>query len=429
MSQTERADVTPPAEEEEFSVKETSILFEAKAIWVLLALLVVAIWFRFLPLIAVSTFLLLLSFCIVWWKKKALTGLEPQLVLSKSRVFAGEEFHIDATLTNNKWLPLVWLEYELANSTLVSWGEQKRTYVVRFLWLLWYQRIDWIIEGEARRRGVYQFQDVTLRSGDGFRFSEQEKSFPVGQVLFIYPALRSVRPPAFRPSLQWGMNGKQGGFLEDPLLIAGIRDYEPGDEWRKFNWKASARTGKMQSNIYQPVVTQQLMIAIDVQAFLVQEDAYEDPNEQKKYEMQKQEAFENYLSVIASFAAVYEQQGIMIGFITNALDYKGQPLASIQPNGQLATFLDQMAKMEARIKMKKKEFLQMLRYELPRSVPLFLFCGTLTKDHYQWYEQEKNRLADVQFFYSKESEYSHRLSRLARPLDDFVQQPVRKGRS
>ena len=195
--------------------------------------------------------------------------LKPTLAIPKSRLFAEEDLIVHAAVKNDKWLPFIWLEWQFHRSDVIHWGDNDRdTYVIRFLWLLWYQEVKWTVKGKARKRGVYNLGQVTLRSGDGFRFAEKEQVYDLNNQLYIYPKLVPVRVPVFQPSMQWEVKGRQGGFLEDPLLISGIREYEPGDQWQRFNWRASARTGKLQTNVYQPVVSEQLVIYIDVHGFV-----------------------------------------------------------------------------------------------------------------------------------------------------------------
>ena len=83
-----------------------------------------------------------------------------------------------------------------------------------------------------------------------------------------YPRLVPVKAPPFPHSLQWSAGGRRGGLHEDRLMLAGVREYEAGAEWRRINWKASARTGKLQINLYEPIVDRQLLFYLDVRGFV-----------------------------------------------------------------------------------------------------------------------------------------------------------------
>jgi len=45
--------------------------------------------------------------------------------------------------------------------------------------------------------------------------------------------------------------------------FAGIREYAPDDDWRKVNWKATARAGKLMSNIYEVEKNRDVILAVD----------------------------------------------------------------------------------------------------------------------------------------------------------------------
>lgn len=422
MSEEIHAEQKPSLnEEDELQPKETSILFAPFAIYFWLVCLLVAIWFKLLSLIAVSTFLLVLTVLIRTWKEHSLNKLKPTLDVPRSRIFVGDELFIHAAIKNDKWLPLIWIEWQFARNNVIRWGDNDRdTYIIRFLWLLWYQEVKWTIEGTAQKRGVYPIEQVTLRSGDGFRFAEKEQQYEFNHMLYIYPKLVPVRVPVFQPSMHWEVKGKRGGFLEDPLLVSGIREYEPGDEWRRFNWRASARTGKMLTNVYQPVVSEQLMIYIDVQGFVINEEKYPDNLlQQQRYAMATKAVFERFLSIIASTAIVYQEREISIGYASNGLDYLGVNLQPVPPSTKLTSFLDQMAKMTQHARPEIMGPLNELAHGGGRSAPLLIFCERITEAHYLWYEQHQHRI-DIRFYYSSTTDYAVKLSRVAYPLDHLL---------
>ena len=416
MSDIKKVDENNSGEKQEAPSIKTSIFFGKYAIWIWTGFLLAGVWFSFTPLIAVSIFLLLLSVLTFFWKERSLKNLTPELRVNKSRIFAGEQFHAEASLKNNKWLPLIWVEWEFPNKNEVIWGEAKQEkYIIRFLWLLWFQKISWSVKGEAAKRGVYHIGNITLRSGDGFRFSEKEISCSLHHQLYIYPKLYPVTVPEFNPSIRWQVKGRQGGFLEDPLIINGIREYQPGDEWRKFNWKASARTGKMLTNIYQPVVTKQVLIFIDVKGFYVQLNEEGDKlRELIKLARKKQEEFEYLLSIAASVGEAYHQKGIQVGCYGNAINYLGNKQQYISPAAEITPFLDSLAELTYRVGTGQKQVLDHMLYAGMMADPFMIFCETITKEHYQWYELHKHEVPLLGIYYLSESEYSQKLAGTAK---------------
>lgn len=411
---------TENSEEKQRRSFETSVLFEPTSMRVILGLLIIAIWYRFIPLIVVSVFLLLLYMIISIWKNTSLIHVKPGIQLSKSRLFTGDEFEIRARLHNDKWLPLVWIEWEFPETEGVSFEDNDPKATFRFLWLLWFQKIEWSLTAKAIRRGVYNIGQIILRSGDGFRFAETEKPFDLDAKVYIYPKLVPVNVTSFRPSMQWRAKGKKGGFIEDPLMVIGVREYQPGDELKRLNWRAAARTGALQTNTYQPVITEQLIIYIDVQGFEIEEGAYQDPSEQKKYEHNKREAFEWFLSVIASVAVKYNERGISIGFATNGLAYNGKKMQGFGPSANLNLFLDQLAEITQRAGVSSIAALDRMLGMGWAHTPIFVFSHHVTKAQYAWYRQNRDELSELCFYYTAESECSKMLASKAKSINVFI---------
>ncbi len=401
--------------------KETSILFEPYVDKVLLFFLLLGIMYKFKPLIIASTFLLSLFVLVTLWKRVSLKNLVPDIKLSKSKIFPGEDFWIQACVYNGKLLPLVWLEWNFAEYRGIRLGDGgEEMYLIRFLWLLWFRKVEWKIKAKAIHRGVYDFGKIKLCSGDGFRFTEIEKTYNLNKKVYVYPRIVPVSVGEFRSSMEWNAMGKEGGFIEDPLLISGIREYQDGDELRRLNWGATARTGKLQTNIYQPVETKQLLIYMDVQGFMIKKDAYEDPKDMLKYIGEKKESFEEFLSIIASLTVKYVERNISLGFSSNSLDYLGNQMDNIFPSSNLAPILDQLAACTQRVTSKDMIVLEEILYKIKSPIPVFIYCHHVSKAHYDWYQRTKHEFNDINFYYKMETKYAKKLGPEAKSMDSFL---------
>ncbi len=247
------------------------------------------------------------------WSRLVLTQLSYQRLFPETRAFVGEKLSFTARLTNRKLLPVPSVEVRehfpeelppdgvrLLPSHLARTG-----YLLRSAALAWYERVNWRYELECRSRGFYRVGPVQLRSSDLFGLFPVERHDEESQRIVVFPrvvplpelGLPSQRPPGER----------RGGarIYEDPLRIAGMRDYQPGDSLRRIDWKATARRGRLQSRLYEPSATLHLLVALNLTT-LEQRWTGFDPV-----------LLERVVTVAASLATQGHQQGYAVGILAN----------------------------------------------------------------------------------------------------------------
>ena len=96
------------------------------------------------------------------------------------------------------------------------------------------------------QRGKYEIGPVYLRTQDplGFNFNESTRS--ITSLLHVLPSIEKLRASdlPFKQTGQWpGIihSSRRGAGME----FYGLRNYVPGDDLGRVEWKASARTGKL----------------------------------------------------------------------------------------------------------------------------------------------------------------------------------------
>jgi len=53
-------------------------------------------------------------------------------------------------------------------------------------------------------------------------------------------------------------------IYEDPILTMGVREYQSGDSLKNIHWKSSARTGHLQTKLFEPTTTMDMGVFLDV---------------------------------------------------------------------------------------------------------------------------------------------------------------------
>ena len=192
--------------------------------------------------------------------------------LSEARAFQGEQVELRIEMENRKPLPLPWFDLRLAISEeLEIEGEELPAASAPGLnWLTrrgalgWYERRRWRMQVSSRERGQFQIGPTQLHSADILGIFPRHLNTAEMTPFIAYPrvfALDDLGFPADRPL---GDSKGRNRIFEDPLRIAGLRDYEPGDPLRRIDWKATARHGELQSRVYEPSAVQHLYVLLNI---------------------------------------------------------------------------------------------------------------------------------------------------------------------
>lgn len=227
-----------------------------------------------LGLLFLLAMLLLLVVAVSWlWSRYCLAGVTYKRRLPQTRLFLGEEGALEVEMSNLKPLPLPWLKVEdefpegvtLLTGRLYAHFLPRRWWLVNLVAVRWYERVRRRYRLQGTERGVYHFGPARLSSGDIFGFARQTAETEGVDELVVYPKVVPVTRlglPAERP---FGEFCSPRRLVEDPLQFMSVRDYAPGDPFRHIHWKATARTWQLQTRVYEPATTRQLLLFLDVQ--------------------------------------------------------------------------------------------------------------------------------------------------------------------
>ncbi|MCD6310004.1 MAG: DUF58 domain-containing protein, partial [Candidatus Eremiobacteraeota bacterium] len=114
-------------------------------------------------------------------------------------------------------------------------------------------------------RGTFEFGDINLRCLSRLGLFWRQFKYPGKWEVRVYPNLQEIK--------KYELLTKKGSPLDTGLKISRIlglgreferlREYQPDDEYRQINWKATARRGKPISQIYQTECYQEVIIVLD----------------------------------------------------------------------------------------------------------------------------------------------------------------------
>ncbi len=240
--------------------------------WLVLLLFVVSFLLRqpLLFLAALLTFVVAISPDL--WYRYALRHLVVGQQVNHHNVFFGEEITLSVSIENHKFLPLPWLKVEnrIAPPLAILLKRTPRLQNVQRdilvgTWLLWaFQRVTHQYRMHCQKRGFHAFGPVRLTSSDPFGWLECEVTVPAQESLVVYPLIAPLEAFGFSSVHPLGEYVTSRRLLEDPLRVAGVRDYVLGDDPRRIHWNATAHVGALRSKVYDPPALRRLLLLLDV---------------------------------------------------------------------------------------------------------------------------------------------------------------------
>ncbi|NGQ95984.1 DUF58 domain-containing protein [Brevibacillus sp. SYP-B805] len=193
-----------------------------------------------------------------WWVRRLPAYLSLSWEADQTRVMPGTPVHIRLTLTNRSWmpLPLTRLQFSLPEHVRVEGADdvqvrQKQTVVQLWLSIPRRSQAVRLLTLIPEQRGVVWLSEVTGDMIDLFGDEACKVDLPLPFSLLVYPmplplpdfSLGDVEPVGSRLSLQ--------RLQDDPTFLRGLRPYASGDRLKAIDWKASAKTGSLQTRQFE----------------------------------------------------------------------------------------------------------------------------------------------------------------------------------
>lgn len=216
------------------------------------------------------------------WGAYALKDMEVTVSVRQETVSVGQTVPVRYTVSNKKAIPLVWLElcqdvpergclvpddsFRLGtfSDEEAEHTGRKSAYMRRMSFLMGWSELEWETVWTGVCRGVYRFPGLVLRSGDGFGLS-QTVARTVGQgdrLIVVWPKIIPVETAPFLRHVWSGRTGK-AGWIEDPSVMKGICAYQPGDPWKRIDWRVAARTDELMVRRFDTVTPLSMLFVLD----------------------------------------------------------------------------------------------------------------------------------------------------------------------
>ena len=237
-----------------------------------LLLVVLGMTIESVPLLGLGALVLGAGGAARLWSRLSLEQVAYRRELSEHRAFVGETVRITMHLTNEKVMPVPWLEVRerlpddapVVDGRTSPAGTPGFVYLTRTTALRAGDRIEWPLELRAITRGYHRMGPARLKSGDLFGLFEREEHHGGEETLIVYPRTYPLGDLGLSSARPFGEHRGGSRIFPDPIRVVGVRDYIPGDPLKQIDWNATARAQRLQSRLYEPSREQALIVALDV---------------------------------------------------------------------------------------------------------------------------------------------------------------------
>jgi uncharacterized protein (DUF58 family) len=302
----------------------------------------------------------------LFWTRQSARNIFCERKFEK-RAFWGEEVTVRLEIRNNGWLPIPWLlVYESLPVELAAGSSIKRV-----LSLGPHGRAEVVYKLGAYKRGYYPVGPFTTKLGDTLGLADIQELEKQSDFITIYPHIHPITNVKLPSRSPMGTLRHRLPIFEDPARVRGKRDYVASDSLRRVDWKATASTGRLQVKQFEPSITLQTVIFLNLNA--------------SEYVVRHRiDATELAIVVAASLSNWVVIQKQSVGLITNGIDSYAnnqivQPIPSRKGRGQLVHILNLLAHIQSTESHPLIEMLNQETPDLPWGTTVVIITGSINE--------------------------------------------------
>jgi uncharacterized protein (DUF58 family) len=213
-------------------------------------------------------------------------------------------------------------------------------------------------------RGLYQFKSIYVFLQTNISFIKRRYEFKQNFESAVYPSYQQM----IRDELYCVANKKiaegenQLRRLGQSKEFEQIKSYVHGDEYRSVNWKATARTGKLMTNLYQIETAQDIYMILDKGRML-------------KFPFNGMTLMDYAINASLSLGNIILKRNDRLGFLSFDTKF-GQMIKAERNHKQLGRLMEALYKQESNYKESNFELLyQNCTYLIPQRSLLIIFTN------------------------------------------------------
>ncbi len=279
------------------------------------------------------------------YKHWGLKGITYSRCFGSSHVFEGEEVQMIEIISNNKLIPVIWLQLESEIDPHLQFQKQANLDVKHqqfhrsFFSIMPFTRITRKHTVKCVKRGFYTLKSAVLSCNDALSIVQTYEDLSLDASILVYPKIVPVEHLNL-PCQSWmGDTVVRRWIIDDPFMVSGIRDYQFGDSMNRISWKSTARTGSIKVYNTDYTSNMKIIILLNIQS---NEDNWDDNT--------NVELMEKAISYCASIASYMMSKSIETGFCCNCHSSEDEKTPLLIPagcgTGHINLLLESMAIMQ-----------------------------------------------------------------------------------
>lgn len=278
------------------------------------------------------------------YKKFGSLNIQYTRFFEKRAVFEGEEVRLVEHIANKKILPLPWIRIESKIDSSLKFKKQfnldikHQQFHKSMFTLMPYSSIKRLHTIRCDKRGSYNLTSAAITFGDLFGIAESTKMSSFFTELLVYPKLIPINEANLPSHSLTGDFVVRRWIVDDPFMIAGVREYLPGDPLNRINWKMSAKTMALKVRNHDFTANPKLVIYLNVES---EEGLWDSITDHA--------LIEKGISIAATIAQHAIVQGISVSFKSNGSlsDNEDNPIFIPEGSGfeHFEIILQSMARM------------------------------------------------------------------------------------
>ncbi len=335
------------------------------------------------------------------WDRWSLVRVTYTRELSQARAFPGDEVELAIRIANRKPLPLVALAVrDIVPANLEIAGHDRRLdtegrqVINRTTSLRWYESIVWRYRLRCAARGAYRLGPAQIESGDPFGFYRTLRDIPERIGLIVYPLPLPLEELGLPPRHPLGeLRARQ--LIRDPLRTVGVRDYHPDDPLKDVHWSATARTGTLQTRVYEPTTARELAIFLDLDSF------------ERYWQGIDEEQVERLISAAATLAQAGLAEGYAVGLYVNGAPAEFEQFVRLPPGrspAQIERIMETLARLTPYSVAPMALLLRTAAGDLPWGATLLLLSAIAPESTRAALLRQRERGRDVAWLYLGEDD-------------------------